>query len=247
MAIADQTERGADTTRSGVEKLRAYVMNGTWVAGDKLPTQADLCAELGVSRPVLREAMASLKAEGLLTSRQGAGVFVGKQSPSPFRLAGDDLDQIPGILNLLELRAAVEIEAAGLAAMRRTTEQADMIRAAWGRIEDAIDDPEGSIAADREFHLAVARASGNPRFEEFLGYLRDLLIPRQQVRVQADPSVGHSGYLRMLQREHGEIEQAIRIGDAVEARAAMRRHLIDGAQRYRRWAEDATATTTSVV
>ena len=93
----------------------------------------------------------------------------------------------------------------------------------------------------------MARASGNPRFEEFLGYLRDLLIPRQQVRVQADPSVGHSGYLRMLQREHGEIEQAIRIGDAVEARAAMRRHLIDGAQRYRRWAEDATATTTSVV
>lgn len=246
MAIVDQMGQDADTTRSGVEKLRAYVMNGTWAAGDKLPTQADLCAELGVSRSVLREAMATLKAEGLLTSRQGAGVFVGKRSPSPFRLAGDDLDQIPGILNLLELRAAVEIEAAGLAAMRRTTEQAGRIRAAWGRIEDAIDDPEGSITADREFHLAVARASGNPRFEEFLGYLRDLLIPRQQVRVQADPSVGHAGYLRMLQREHGEIEQAIRIGDAVEARAAMRRHLIDGAQRYRRWAEDATATTSVV-
>ncbi|WP_226781215.1 FadR/GntR family transcriptional regulator [Oceaniglobus trochenteri] len=237
----DQTTP-AGTMANAAEKLRGYVANGRWNVGDKLPPQSNLAETLGISRSVLREAVATLKAEGLLTSRQGAGVFVAKLSSSAFRLSEDDLDQIPGIVNLLELRAAVEIEAAGLAAARRTGEQADMIRAAWVRIEDAIDDPEASIAADRDFHLTVARASDNPRFEEFLGYLRDLLIPRQRIRLQADPAVGHAGYLRMLQREHGEIEQAIRVGDVVEARAAMRRHLVDGATRYRRWAEEMKTT-----
>lgn len=235
-----QGEQRSESASSAVEKLRSYVISSDLRSGDKLRPQSELAEMLGVSRSVLREAVATLKAEGLLTSRQGAGVFVANQSTMPFRLSGGDLDQIPAIVNLLELRAAVEIEAAGLAALRRTEAQAVAIRQAWEQIEGAVDDPEASIIADREFHIAIARASGNPHFPEFLEYLRDLLIPRQRLRFRSDPSVSHGGYIRMLQREHGEIEQAIRIRDAVEARAAMRRHLFDGAQRYRLWAEDAS-------
>jgi DNA-binding FadR family transcriptional regulator len=221
--------------------MRAWLASGGFSAGDRLPSHDELAASFGVSRSLLREAIAALKAEGLLTSRRGAGVFVARPAAPPFRLSGEDLNQIPGILNLLELRAAVEIEAAGHAAQRRTQAQADAIRAALARIDDEIERGAAAVDADLEFHLAIAAASNNPRFSEFLGYLRTLLIPRQQLRSSSDPVVAHAGYLRMLQREHGEIEQAIRVGDAVEARAAMRRHLVDGAQRYRRWAEQAEA------
>ena len=224
-----------------MHRLRGFLSDADWRAGDRLPTQTKLCERFSVSRSALREAVATLKAEGLLTSRQGSGVFVAKPAPPPFRLSGDDLDRIPGILNLLELRAAVEIEAAGHAALRRTKAQAEAVSEALTRIEREIDEGRTAIDADLAFHLAVADAANNPRFGEFLEYLRSLLIPRQRVRLEADPAVGHAGYLRMLQREHGEIAQAIQVGDAVGARAAMRRHLVDGAQRYRRWAEEAGA------
>jgi DNA-binding FadR family transcriptional regulator len=224
--------------RGVVDRLRDYVANGRWAVGDPLPPQVELAQRFRVSRSVLREAVAALKAEGLLTSRRGAGVFVAAPAPPPFRLSGDTLGALPGILAMQELRAAVEIEAAGLAAQRRSGAQAESVRAAFERIDATIHEETDAIEADFGFHLAIAEATGNPRFPEFLAYMRGLLIPRQQVRLQTDPAAGHAGYLRMLQREHGEIEQAIRVGDAVEARAAMRRHLVDGAQRYRRWAQE---------
>ena len=227
-----------EAVRGVVDRLRDYVANGRWAVGDPLPPQVELAQRFRVSRSVLREAVATLKAEGLLTSRRGAGVFVAAATPPPFRLSDETLDALPAILDMQELRAAVEIEAAGLAAQRRGEAQAEAVRAAYARIDAAIDEEAGAIEADFAFHLAIAEATGNARFPEFLAYMRGLLIPRQQIRLQTDPAAGHAGYLRMLQREHGEIEQAIRVGDAVEARAAMRRHLVDGAQRYRRWAQD---------
>lgn len=227
-----------EAVRDVVDRLRDYVSNGRWSVGDSLPPQVELAQRFRVSRSVLREAVAALKAEGLLTSRRGAGVFVAAPAAPPFRLHGETLAALPAILDVLELRAAVEIEAAGLAAQRRSAAGADAVRAAFERLNEAIDEEAGAIDADYGFHLSIAEATGNPRFAEFLAYMRGLLIPRQQVRLQTDPAAGHAAYLRMLQREHGEIEQAIRVGDAVEARAAMRRHLVDGAQRYRRWAQD---------
>ena len=242
MRLVEQVEAiDSRHVSDAVHRLRDLASDPDRSVGDQLPTQTELAKRFGVSRSVLREAVATLKAEGLLTSRQGAGVFIARPAPPPFRLSGDDLDQIPGILNVLELRAAVEIEASGHAALRRSQAQADALRDALTRIEHEIDRGETAIDADLDFHLAIAEAANNPKFGEFLSYLRSLLIPRQRVRLHADPAMGHVGYLRMLQREHGEIEQAIRIGDAVEARAAMRRHLVDGARRYSRWAEEAGA------
>lgn len=230
-----------------VARMRKLVGDGAWRPGLKLPTQDQLAAEFRISRSVLREAVAMLKAEGLLTSRRGSGVYVAKSPPPFVRLSGEDLDQMPGILHLLELRAAIEIEAAGHAALRRSERQARAISAALALMDAEIEASENAIQADLEFHLAIAEASNNPRFSEVLGHLRELLIPRQRVRLRTDPALGHAGYLRMLQREHREIEAAIRVGDAVEARAAMRRHLVDGALRYRRWAEDGSVGSRAAV
>jgi DNA-binding FadR family transcriptional regulator len=223
-------------------RLSALIENGTLAPGARLPPEHALTAQFNVSRSVLREAVAALRAEGLLASRRGSGVYVAAAEPRrPFRLAVADLEAVPGILNVLELRAAIEIEAAGLAAQRRTPAQARRISEAFESIDAERRKGASGADADFAFHMAIAEATNNPTFASLLGYLRTLLIPRQRVRIETDPAAGQDAYLRMLQREHRDIEQAIVAGDAVGARAAMRVHLVDGAQRYRRWAQEAAA------
>jgi DNA-binding FadR family transcriptional regulator len=189
--------------------------------------------------------VAALRAEGILISRRGSGVFVSKtRDQRPFRIAHEDLNAIPGVVAALELRSAVEMEAASLAARRRTKENIEEINAAYVRIDQTTTSDTGSAEADFAFHMAIARATYNSNFPNFLSYLGSRLIPRQQIRIKSDPAAGDDAFLRMIQREHRDIEQAIRVGDAVGARDAMRRHLVDGAiGRYELWATQAREDT----
>jgi DNA-binding FadR family transcriptional regulator len=230
-------------TSDVAQHLARMIENGDLAPGDQLPAEHKLTSALNVSRTALREAVAALKAEGLLVSRRGAGVFVPAEGARrPFRIAAEDLSLVPNVLHVLELRAAVEIEAAGLAAERRTTGQAEVITAALNAIDAEMHKGLSGVQADFAFHVAIAEAANSPYFVVFLSYLRSLLIPRQCIRIEADPVMGSGAYLKMLQREHRAIEQAIWAGDSVAARDAMRVHLVDGARRYRRWAEEASAT-----
>ena len=97
---------------------------------------------------------------------------------------------------------------------------------------------------DFEFHIKVAEATGNPHFARFMDFIGGFVVPRQQVRVEVDPSAGQDAYLRMLQREHRLIEQAIWAGDEVVARDSMRAHLVGSAYRYQRWAKEAERQAT---
>jgi DNA-binding FadR family transcriptional regulator len=230
-------------TRDVAQHLTRMIECGDLAPGVRLPTEHELTSALNVSRTALREAVAALKAEGLLVSRRGAGVFVPVEGPRrPFRIAAEDLALVPNVLHVLELRAAIEIEAAGLAAERRTSSQAEAITTALKVIDAEMHKGLSGVQADFAFHVAIAEAANSPYFVVFLSYLRNLLIPRQRIRVEADPIMGSGAYLKMLQREHRAIEQAIWAGDTVAARDAMRVHLVDGARRYRRWAEEASAT-----
>lgn len=232
--------RGQSLAAEVASRLAGIIELGNLAPGQRLPPEHVLTSQFNVSRSVLREAVAALRADGLLSSRRGSGVYVPTEGPKrPFRVAAADLDAIPGILQVLELRAAIEIEAAGLAATRRTLSQARAITAALEQIDDEAH--RGASGADKDFafHMAIAAATGNAQFTNILSYLRTLLIPRQRIRIQTDPAAGRDAYVRMLQREHRDIEQAIWAGDPVGAREAMRVHLVDGAQRYRRWAEEA--------
>ena len=115
---------------------------GRLMSGEKLPTEQELNARFGVSRTVIREAMASLRSEGLVVSRQGSGVFVADQGASrTFRIISDELRSLTEIENVLQLRLAVELEAAAIAAKKRSDEDLAHMR----RLLDAID---ASIAAD---------------------------------------------------------------------------------------------------
>lgn len=214
-----------------VAALRGRIDSGAYRPGDRLPTEPLLSAEFGVSRTVIREAVAALRADGLLLSRQGSGVFV-LEAPKPDYPALREVDQsrLSSVLALLELRIAIEAEAAALAAQRCSPEQEERILAALSHLRTEVE--AGRMAADADFalHLSIAAASGNPRFVEILTMLGPGIIPRAGVGRQP---TGDPGYLAALDGEHLAVIRAIQDQNPETARNAMRQHLTQSQKRYR--------------
>jgi DNA-binding FadR family transcriptional regulator len=221
-------------TREVVDRIAADIRRGRLQPGARLPSEQDMIAGLGVSRTVVREAIAALRAQGLVTTRQGVGAFVadGAIGP-PFRLETGGLRSIDEVVQVMELRTGIEVEAAGLAAERARPAQIDAIAAALEAIGRAIGRDELGVTEDFAFHRTVAEATENPQFPRFLDFLGRYIIPRQSVRVAA-PSL--HGYLETIQAEHGSIFRAISDRSVGGARRAMRRHLLRSRDRYRRLA-----------
>jgi DNA-binding FadR family transcriptional regulator len=217
-----------------VARLTADITSGKIPPGARLPTEQEMIAATGVSRTVVREAVAALRAEGLVVTRQGVGAFVPANARRPFRVDIDQLSSLREVLDVMELRTGIEIETAGLAAdrasaadLRKVTDCLDAIEAAIKRGEDAIDQ-------DFALHCSIADATGNPQFRRLLEHLGRLIIPRQTIR--GGPGLPKRAYGQTFQREHREIVQAIRAGAVAQARAAMRRHLLNSRQRYQKFA-----------
>jgi DNA-binding FadR family transcriptional regulator len=214
-----------------VEALRQGIASGKFSPGDRLPTEAQLAEQYGVSRTVVREAVAGLRANGLVEARQGSGVYVtGSANFGISEIAGGRAG-LASILDLLELRTPLEIEAAGLAAIRRTAGQDLEIRIAYEDLGAAIARGDSAASKDFDFHLAIAEATNNHNFVEVLTFLGRRTIPRGQLGGAA-PAIDQS-YLEGVQSEHGRIVAAISRQDAVTARDEMRTHLIGSQSRYR--------------
>ncbi len=223
-------------THECVEQLKVQINSGRLDPGSRLPTEQEMIAAMGVSRTVVREAVAALRAEGLVETRQGVGAFVANNARRPFRIELDGLESIGEVLQVMELRTGVEIEAAGLAAERATAANIRKIAEAYDAIEVAIEAGDSGIDQDFALHCSIAQATGNPKFLRFLDYLGRFIIPRQTVNL-ASGGVSRMGYFRTFQKEHRVIVDAIRRGAIVEARAAMRRHLLNSRKRYQKLAE----------
>lgn len=219
------------------ERITREITSGELPPGARLPTEQEMVASMGVSRTVVREAVAALRAEGLVVTRQGAGAFVARDvERRPFRLALDGLPSVAAVLDVMELRASVEVEAAGLAASRGSAAGRRLVARALAAIDAALKRGESAVDEDFAFHRSIAEATGNAQFPHFLGYLGRFIIPRQSIRVSAHLPEGQRAYLETFQREHVAICEAITGQDPVAARAAMREHLVNSQQRYRRLA-----------
>lgn len=215
------------------ESLLERIRSGGLAAGMQLPTEAELCQSYDVSRTVVREAIARLRSEGLVIPRQGKGVFVSEAPLSRFSIPDQDLRALPQTIALLELRLAVEVEAAGLCALRRTGAEAALIRAEMERVDAAHPDPDATrIHYDYDFHLAIARACGNPQILNFLTYLRGILAPRLQLGYVLAPAAKDE-YFARIHAEHEAIVAAIEAGNDGVARAVMRAHLTNSLERLR--------------
>lgn len=220
-------------TSEVVDRIATEIRSGVLKPGDRLPTEQELMTAMGVSRTVVREAVAALKAEGLVLTRQGSGAFV---AADPSRLAfriSSAAEKRDEVISVMELRLAVEVEAAALAAERATAAERARIRKAQTAFQSAIDAGEAGVKEDFAFHLTIAQAMHNARFPDFLQFLGHHVIPRQAFRETLPDAVALRDYLTRISREHERIVEAIEAQEASEARKAMRMHLTNGLDRYR--------------
>lgn len=222
-----------------VETLGQRIREGTLKPGDKLPTEAAVMAEFGVSRTVVREAISKLQTSGLVETRHGIGTFVvGLGEALPFRISPEQMATLHDVIAVLELRIGLETEAASLAAQRRTEEDLVRMRAALDAFAAALDSGGDAVSADVQLHLAVARATQNHHFVDLLSSLGTMIIPRARLGSEAAmaPDPARLPYLRLVHAEHESLVDAIAAQDAEAARAAMRTHLANSRERRRRLA-----------
>ena len=218
-----------------VESIGDRVRDGRVAPGDKLPTEAAIMAEFGVSRTVVREAISKLQASGLVETRHGIGTFVvGLGDATPFRIAPEQFATLRDVIAVLELRIGVETEAAGLAAQRRTPENLREMRTALDAFASAIEEGRDAVGPDFQFHLEIARATQNPHFTDLMGTLGLMIIPRARLDPAEALSDERRAYLRRVNGEHENICDAIANQDPDAARAAMRTHLANSRERRRR-------------
>lgn len=227
----------ANLTAELVRRLAAEIRAGRLSPGDRLPTEQALMRQAGVSRTVVREAVAALRAEGLVLTRQGVGAFVADPSArGQIRIDPAEMRSLQDVLQVIELRIAIETEAAGLAAERREAAALERILAAAAAFDQAVDAGDSAVAQDLEFHRAIFAATGNGFFPRFLEFLGPMLIPRQTVRPYLEEPEARTAYLVRVREEHARIAAAIEAGHAANARSAMRRHLTASRDRYARLA-----------
>ena len=225
-----EKKKGASLVQTVTDALRDRIAEGEHPVGSRLPSNAELCAEFGFSRTVIREAIASLASDGMVESRQGSGVFVTSSARGgdvPF--ADMDPARISSVIEILELRTAIEVEAAGLAARRRSPQQMETIIERFQDILRREQEGDSTAGADFEFHFAISAATNNPRFCDVLSLLRQVAIPRHVLNTAALPE----DYATTLNDEHRRIMVAILDQDEAAAKAEMRAHLSGSLRRYR--------------
>jgi GntR family transcriptional repressor for pyruvate dehydrogenase complex len=224
-----------------VNAMTARIRDGQMRSGDKLPTEAEIMGEFGVSRTVVREALSKLQAGGLVETRHGVGTFVVGTGEANFRIAPEQIATAREVIAVLELRIGLETEAAGLAAVRRTDENLRVMREALAGFAAAIRDDGDALAPDFQFHLEIARATQNVHFLELMTYLGTMIIPRARLNTAQVAGESRREYLQRVNTEHESIANAIANQDPEAARAAMRTHLANSRERLRRANEAADA------
>ncbi|WP_323012812.1 FadR/GntR family transcriptional regulator [Devosia sp.] len=222
-------DRGTTLVAQVSSQLREMIVADALKPGDKLPSEARIAETYGVSRTVVREAIAALRADGLVEPRRGAGVFILEPAASPARpFQGIDHARISSIVELIELRAAVESEAAALAAIRRSPAQEEEIFERHHEVQRCIEAGLSTTTADFALHKAIAGATNNSRFSEFMQLIGPNAIPRANLPTPPAPE-----YLTQIHQEHDRIVTAISNRESEIARQAMHDHLIGSQRRYR--------------
>ncbi len=206
-----------------VAQVQQAIREGRYPRGSKLPTERELAESFGVSRSVVREAIKVLAASGLVESRQGSGIFV-RNDPIPTITRAFTLSVSPNaesIERLFEFRGVLEVEAARLAATRRTDDDLESLKSAIAIVDATTDGDDWKRFGDSDtsFHLAVAAASGNPYLAVAVATARDM--QSDVVQLFAD----RAGQMQIALDHHQAILQAIEAGSADLAATSMAIHI----------------------
>lgn len=211
------------------ESILATIADGTYPLGSKLPTEHSLCEKFGVSRPVLRQALRQLREDDVIQSRQGSGSYV-KRRPDHAVLEFAPVGSIADIQRTFEFRAAIEGEAAYLAAQRRTEEDLDAIRAAVKELDRCIQEGELGTDADEALHAAICHASDNHYFVIARASMRENILTGMNLTRSLSLTKTRKR-LDLVQAEHYAILDAIERQNSDDARRAMRDHVENARKR----------------
>ena len=218
--------------RQIADQIAQLIASGEFPAGSRLPAERELAVSLGVSRTSVREAIISLEMSGLVEVRVGTGIFVTAPDSAGGR---NGVDGGPGPFELLDARRLVEGEIAALAARQGKAEDFEAIRKCVLQMEQQVDDFAARESADRDFHLRIAKATGNSSLElvvEGLWDQRAELWGRLQQHFHT-----HDLALQTI-RDHAAIAKAIAARDPEAARSAMHRHISRVAREFQRGVDD---------
>jgi GntR family transcriptional repressor for pyruvate dehydrogenase complex len=199
------------------------IVSGRLKVGDRLPSEKEICEQFGVSRPVVREALLRLSADGLVMAHQGLGTFVSHQPVARIQTFARAQD-VASYLRCQEVRIALEGDAARLAAERRTEEQLEAIEAALARFAENVEKGRPDPQDDLEFHSSIAMAAQNDFYLQVLEHINESLLGFMRLSL----SLTRTGSKQRMQRvleEHAAIVDAIRERDGERARVAMQFHL----------------------
>jgi DNA-binding FadR family transcriptional regulator len=202
-------------------QLSGLIAKGEFTVGERLPSERELAAQLGVSRPSLREALIALELEGMVEVRVGSGICVTASSAD--RGAVKPLRSGEGPFELLRARGLIEGEIAAVAARTATAHDLDAIRSALGAMERLLKKNQDFSSADRDFHIHIAASTRNSvlaatvqdLWDRGRGAMWDLMEEHFQTPAHRAATV----------EEHRAIYRALDAHDPREARHAMRSHL----------------------
>ena len=214
-----------------VSAIRAEIDSGRLAAEARLPTEQQLAEQLNVSRSVVREAVAQLKADGVLIARRGLGSYISKTpSGTVFRFPGSN-GRKPDLTQMFEMRLWIETQAAAIAARRRDTQDLANMAKALKEMLDKRSDFATASAADVAFHRAIAEASKNDYFVAFHDFLGGQLASAR--RTAWENSAHSAGGSADASHEHHALYQAIADGDRQAAAACAEAHLRASAKRLK--------------
>ncbi|MBB3014361.1 FadR/GntR family transcriptional regulator [Cupriavidus alkaliphilus] len=217
------------------QTLHDDILAGRYGAGARLPAESALADAFGVSRPIVREAIAQLKADGVLVTRKGSGAYVSETPGGQAWRVASAPDGGPTLAQLFELRRVVETACAEMAARRRTEADIEAIRAALAAMQAQADghgDMASAAAADMAFHHAIAEAAHNPCFTGLTDFVsQQMLAARQRAWENTARLSRATGAPRAADQEHAALAEAIAAGNATAARNAAQQHLAAAAAR----------------
>ncbi|GAA2907424.1 GntR family transcriptional repressor for pyruvate dehydrogenase complex [Microbacterium keratanolyticum] len=219
----------AELSSEIIRALTEYFFSGDLLGGSRIPSERQLAESLGVSRGAVREAIQSLGLLGVLEIRQGAGTYL-RSTGSTLLPRVIEWGLFLGerrVMDLVEARQEIEFALAGLAARRRTEEQAAELVALVEQMDD-LGPGEAFVAADIAFHSAIARAARNLALADVLSNITSLL------EVWMTRSIQSAGETHSSNQEHRRVVEAIVARDPRKAQAAMRAHLRSAEKRLRR-------------
>ncbi|MFD1911051.1 FadR/GntR family transcriptional regulator [Halodurantibacterium flavum] len=215
-----------ESSAVALERLRAILVAPDAAPGQKLPTERELAAKLGLGRREIRRALEVLEAEGLIWRRQGAGTFTGPPQ-NIAQVPDDDISASPaGLLNLIEARLALEPSLARLAAQRAAPEVMRRIATCIDRIDSA-KDADSADLWDSTLHREIAQAAANPLLLVLYDRLNAWRHDKRLLRLRTSLNERHRVGASYPQTEHRRILAAMEAGDGAAAAQAMRDHLMD--------------------